>query len=935
MRCLIISLLLISTNLFATILNVPEDFQTIQTGINEAEDGDTVLVQPDTYVERINFNGKSITVASLFLLSRDEAYIDSTVIDGDESGCVVVFNSDEDTTSILCGFTVQNGRVEGGGGGIYLTAGPLLDHLIITGNVAGIYGGGILCISENTPHVRNTIISNNTAASHGGGINVSSRSIALSNVIITDNHTGGSGGGIWFYGGTSLTFDKGLISNNTAGQEGGGMYQVCGQTFRLNDVDIIGNEATRGGGSYVGGGSRLYLTNSVVSGNIGTETGGGFYLTGDRERDLKNVTFVNNRAEMGNAIYGNDRSVNTITNCIFWNNDSVSVVAAEESEFTISYTDFEDACAGIITENENQVVWGDGIINDDPLFVDADGADYRLTSHSPCIDAGDPDAPLDDDSTRSDMGGIALLQFGYLTGNIRSASNDEPLMNAQISTRSGNFSYTDSLGAWSMEILRGNHEITISCRGYNDTTITDIVLEIGETVEFEIELLHPEIVFSENEFNVTIPQGNSHQFGFSISNSADGVLDWLVRKDFLPWTVRESSQVAQTVDDSWIFSTIFIEDKFYVAGGGNITNYIYVLNRQFELIDRIEQVGDTRLGIRDLTFDGEILWGTDRETVFCFTLEGELVDSWPLGEDNNSFISIAWDSDRNVLWLGSMTEGIICFDTDGNILNDALFDDLYIYGLAYWPNDPDGYPLYLLNYDIETNTELIHKINPESGDTLFVRSINDNGIRDMHSLFITDQYLPSHTGTVFMSIRDYGIDDGGDQLEVWDMHEDLFWYDIEPLSGTLLPNETEQFNVTINTVDQENDYILPLDIYEDNLIFSHNTFEGETIIPITVQVSPNSVDAVSLSPFELGLTSLYPNPFNSTLSINYALDKNLDITIRAFDLNGREIAVLHQGFTTAGNHNVNWHADHIPSGMYMIRMEAGDFSYNSKVILLK
>ena len=53
--------------LTAATIHVPGDSTTIQAGINGAADGDTVLVQPGTYVENINFNGKNIVVGSLFI----------------------------------------------------------------------------------------------------------------------------------------------------------------------------------------------------------------------------------------------------------------------------------------------------------------------------------------------------------------------------------------------------------------------------------------------------------------------------------------------------------------------------------------------------------------------------------------------------------------------------------------------------------------------------------------------------------------------------------------------------------------------------------------------------------------------------------------------------------------------------------------------------
>ena len=87
-----------------TTIHVPVDQPTIQSGINAAKDGDTVLVGPGTYRETINFNGKAITVTS-----SDGAA--ATIIDGGATpgSAVVTFVSKESRGSVLSNFTIQNG----------------------------------------------------------------------------------------------------------------------------------------------------------------------------------------------------------------------------------------------------------------------------------------------------------------------------------------------------------------------------------------------------------------------------------------------------------------------------------------------------------------------------------------------------------------------------------------------------------------------------------------------------------------------------------------------------------------------------------------------------------------------------------------------------------------------------------------------------------
>jgi hypothetical protein len=133
----------------ATIINIPVDQTTIQEGINVAVDGDTILVQPGSYVESINYNGKRIAVASLYLTTQDSTYISQTIIDGNNLDTVAKFEDSEDSLAVLCGFTITNGhRDDDRGGGITCwESSPSLSNLIISNNYS-LNGGGIYCYSS-------------------------------------------------------------------------------------------------------------------------------------------------------------------------------------------------------------------------------------------------------------------------------------------------------------------------------------------------------------------------------------------------------------------------------------------------------------------------------------------------------------------------------------------------------------------------------------------------------------------------------------------------------------------------------------------------------------------------------------------------------------------------------------------------------------------
>ena len=101
---------------WSTVINIPGDYSTIQQGIDASTNGDTVLVQPGTYVENINFNGHNILLGSLYITTNDTSYISATIIDGDSLSTVITFTGGENNNACVAGFTIRHGLSEYGGG---------------------------------------------------------------------------------------------------------------------------------------------------------------------------------------------------------------------------------------------------------------------------------------------------------------------------------------------------------------------------------------------------------------------------------------------------------------------------------------------------------------------------------------------------------------------------------------------------------------------------------------------------------------------------------------------------------------------------------------------------------------------------------------------------------------------------------------------------
>ncbi len=229
----------------------PADFNTIQAAIDDANDGDTIIVADGTYTgdgnRDIDFLGKAITL-------RSENGPENCIIDcqGSEADPHrgFTFHSGEGPNSVLAGLTITNGARFG--------------------------GGGIHC-EYSSPKITNCVITNNTALlssgfqggfySPGGGISCDNSSPTISNCIITGNQATGSGGGMYWYKG-SPTINNCTISDNSAlNGDGGGIHCInCNMT--VSNCILWGNTAGQGPQIYLIGALGICPTITISYSNI-------------------------------------------------------------------------------------------------------------------------------------------------------------------------------------------------------------------------------------------------------------------------------------------------------------------------------------------------------------------------------------------------------------------------------------------------------------------------------------------------------------------------------------------------------------------------------------------------------------------------------------------------------------------------------------------
>ncbi len=223
---LIIILLMVTISISATVLEVGlgQDFtyNTIQSAVDAAVDYDTILVHPGRYLENVEVLEKSLTLGSLFLTTGNQAYIDSTMIDG----------NDEDTV-----LKIYHNR--------YV---PEFKYIKIYG--LSITGGNTLTDHFNENEGRNY---------KGGGINILGYSYLDSEFSSFEyckifNNTSSTGGGIAIFE-SNVCIAGCEIFNNNGGRTGGGIYSV-GIDYQLELSEtypnsVYNNSAGKGRDVYI------------------------------------------------------------------------------------------------------------------------------------------------------------------------------------------------------------------------------------------------------------------------------------------------------------------------------------------------------------------------------------------------------------------------------------------------------------------------------------------------------------------------------------------------------------------------------------------------------------------------------------------------------------------------------------------------------------
>ena len=325
---------------------------------------------------------------------------------------------------------IEYGRVFGScpdnsGGGIYLgNADAVIANNLITNNTSvagtGNWGGGGICCEYSHPTIIDNTITQNHTAGDGGAILCYYSHPLISGNVIADNTTGSRGGAIaLFMYSTADIVGNEITGNATFGGSGGGIY-CSGSAAQITNNIIAGNSG-HGIANYL---SNCWIVGNLIEGNSATR-GAGIQNEGSNPWVINNTIVENQAGQDGGGIYntfvfvgGVINSDPVIINTILYGNTAATglqICSHNTSLPTLSYSDLQDLAGDGVAGPANL---GDGMLDEDPLFVGIGAHPFALDGLSPCCDTGNPDVsglnlPAEDLAGHPRIGGDRIDMGAY------------------------------------------------------------------------------------------------------------------------------------------------------------------------------------------------------------------------------------------------------------------------------------------------------------------------------------------------------------------------------------------------------------------------------------------------------------------------------------------------------------------------------------------
>lgn len=701
-------------------------------------------------------------------------------------------------------------------------------------------GGGIRCINSE-PTISDNIIAENTAGREGGGIYSGYSSPVIRNNTITRNQAV-QGGGI------SYRYYKSAIGSGNMG------YEFIARGYPIPPIEnniISRNSASRGGGIYSQG-SRLLICNNAVTGNIADNGGGVFCLDAGLE----------------------------ITSTILWENTADEGAQVFGSAIDINYSDIQGGREG------------EGNIDLDPLFRDAENDDFRLmrvacgdSDDSPCIDAGSPD--FIDSLLECSWGlGTVLCDIGAYGGGA-AATPSETVLRVPYDYQTIQQAINASSDDDTVLVYPGTYVENIDFDGRN--------VRLGSLYMYTRNYSHmSSTVINGNSSGSVVSFENGEDSsaviaGFTLRNglaeNGGGIYCFYSAPTIMDNFISENTAISEGGGVFCFFSNPVIKyniilDNSAISGGGIDCRYSSPV------------ISGNRLIRNEVSWEGG--------GIFCRD------NSMPTIQGNEIRENLADDGG-----------GILCRYSDPSISNTVISS-----------NSADrGGGLFFVGSDPAVVNVVIAGNIAEFGGGIF--SLNStplvtntiawyNVAEDGSQIFGDSPYI------TYSDIQ--GGCQGQGNIDVAPLFRDTTGGDFHLVATNCGdPSDSPCIDAGDPAV---SDSLLDCSWGLGAIHSDMGAYGGGRMM--------TGIDDVhSEISRRLALARNYPNPFNVSTSLEYNLSEASYLNIDIYNILGQRVATLFDGTQDAGQHTIIWDATAFPSGVYFARLKTKRHSQTIRLVLLK
>jgi L-ascorbate metabolism protein UlaG (beta-lactamase superfamily) len=193
----------------------------------------------------------------------------------------------------------------------------------------------------------------------------------------------------------------------------------------------------------------------------------------------------------------------------------------------------------------------------------------------------------------------------------------------------------------------------------------------------------------------------------------------------------------------------------------------------------------------------------------------------------------------------------------------------------------------------------------------------------------------------FNSIKLYHAGDTGNIPEMADLTDQHITYALIPMDGvyTMTPEVATTVAATIQASHDIPIHTMPPpDTYSDAIVGRFTSPNKLIIHPgstIELSATTTGVEKTQSMPTDFKLEQNFPNPFNPTTNIRFEVKYFGMVTLKVYDMLGREVTSIVSEELSPGIYTNQWNASNIPSGVYFYRLQSGNYSETKRLTLIK